>query len=159
MAKLEARADGGAAAIDGDPNTFWLAGGAKGPRHPHRLEIEFPKPVPMDGFTVMPRQNHRDHEGDIRDFLLEASDDGGTWREACRGTLESGFHPQSVKLASPITASHLRLTALTGFGNDSAASLAEFAIHYTGPAIDGSHIPTPSYQRARSASTDVDEGE
>jgi hypothetical protein len=159
MAKLEAGADGGAAAIDGDPNTFWIAGGAKGPRHPHRLEIEFPKPVPMDGFTVMPRQNHRDHEGDIRDFLLEASDDGETWREACRGKLESGFHPQSVKLASPITASHLRLTALTGFGNDSAASLAEFAIHYTGHAIDGSHLPSPSYQRARSASTDVDEGE
>lgn len=160
MAKLNARAEGGAAAaIDGDPNTFWLSGGPKGPRHPHVLEIHFPKSVPMDGFTVMPRQNHRDHEGDIRDFLLEASDDGTTWREIIRGKLESGFHPQSVKLQSPLTSSHLRLTALSGFGKDGAGSVAEFAIHYTGPAMAGSHLPAPTYQRARSASTDVDEGE
>ena len=160
MAKLGARADGpAAAAIDGDPNTFWLSGGPKGAKHPHVLEIHFPKPVPMDGFTVMPRQNHRDHEGDIREYLLEASDDGQTWREVMRGKLESGFHPQSVRFPSTVTAGHLRLTALSGFGEDKAAALAEFAIHYQGPPVDGSHLATPTYQRARSASTDVDEGD
>ncbi|MBN8458662.1 MAG: discoidin domain-containing protein [Verrucomicrobia bacterium] len=159
MAKLKATAPGAAtAAIDGDPNTFWQAGGAKGPRHPHVLEIRFPKPVPFDGFTIMPRQNHRDHEGDIREYRLEASDDGTAWRELSTGILESGFHPQSVKLAAPATATLLRLTALSGFGRDQAAALAEFAIHYTGPAVDGTHLPAPSYRRAKSASTDVDEG-
>lgn len=160
MAKLQARAGGtAAAAIDGDPNTFWLSGGPKGPQHPHVLEVHFPKSVPMDGFTVMPRQNHRDHEGDIREYLLEGSDDGQTWKEVSRGKLESGFHPQSVHFPSTITAGHLRLTALSGFGGDKAAALAEFAIHYQGPPVDGSHLATPTYQRARSASTDVDEGE
>jgi hypothetical protein len=159
MAKLKATADGGAsAALDGDPNTFWLSGGAKGPKHPHELVIHFPAPVPFDGFTIMPRQNHRDHEGDIREYVLEASDDGKAWREIQRGKFESGFHPQSYKLAAAVTATHLRLTAVSGFGRDQAASLAEFAIHYTGPAIDGSQLPTPTYQRARSASTDVEEG-
>ena len=160
MAKLNARAEGGAAAaIDGDPNTFWLSGGPKGPRHPHVLEIHFAKAVPMDGCTVMPRQNHRDHEGDIREYRLEASDDGHAWHEVIRGELESGFHPQSVKFPSPVNARHLRFTALSGFGKDTAAAIAEFAIHYTGPPIDGSHLSSPNYQRARSASTDVDEGE
>ena len=103
-------------------------------------------------------QNHRDHEGDIRTYQLEASDDGKTWRELHRGEFESGFHPQSVKLPAATTVTHLRLTALTGFGKDSAAALAEFAIHYTGPAIAGSQLSSPTYQRARSASTDVEEG-
>lgn len=157
MAMLKASANG-EAAIDGDPNTFWMSGGPKGPKHPHVLEIHFPNPVPMDGFTIMPRQNHRDHEGDVREYRLEASDDGQAWREISRGKLESGFHPQSVKLPSA-TASHLRFTALSGFGKDTTAALAEFAIHYTGPPLAGSHLPSPTYQRARSASTDVDEGE
>jgi hypothetical protein len=159
MAKLKATTDTGAnAVLDGDPNTFWLAGGAKGPKHPHLLNIHFPSPVAMDGFTIMPRQNHRDHEGDIREYRLEASDDGNTWLEIHHGDFESGFHPQSIKLKSAVTTRNLRLTALSGFGKDSAAALAEFAIHYTGPPIDGANIPSPAYQRARSASTDVDEG-
>lgn len=159
MAKLKATASGpAAAAIDGDPNSYWLAGGAKGPRHPHVLEIHFAKPVPFDGFTIMPRQNHRDHEGDIREYRLEASDDGNSWHEISAGTLESGFHPQSVKLKAPATVASLRFTALSGFGRDQAAALAEFAVHYTGPPIDGTHLPAPAYRRAKSASTDVDEG-
>ena len=159
MAKLKATTDAGAAAVlDGDPNTFWLAGGAKGPTYPHLLEIHFPGPVPFDGFTIMPRQNHRDHEGDIREYRLEASDDGKAWREIHHGEFESGFNPQSVTLQAAVTAAHLRLTAVSGFGKDRAAALADFAIHYTGPPLPGTQLPSPTYQRARSASTDVEEG-
>jgi hypothetical protein len=68
------------------------------------------------------------------------------------------FHPQSVTLQAAVTATHLRLTALAGFGIDRSAALADFAIHYTGPPLPGTQLPSPTYQRARSSSTDVEEG-
>ena len=50
----------------------------------------------------------------------------------------------------------MRLTALSGFGNDSSAALAELAVLYAGPPLaeeDG----TIEYQRVRSTSSDVEE--
>src|ERR671932_2009669 len=71
-----------ALAIDGDPNTFWLASDQrKGRRHPHELTVSFPAPVAASGLVLMPRQNHREHEGDIREYVVGASDDGAQWRE------------------------------------------------------------------------------
>ena len=61
-------------------------------------------------------------------------------------------------LQAAVTASHLRLTAVSGFGKDRVAALADFAIHYTGPPLPGTQLPPPTYQPARSASTDVEEG-
>src|SRR5439155_1407087 len=50
--------------IDGDPNTFVLAGDPKAPlRDTVELVITFPLPVAMSGLVLMPRQNHREHEG------------------------------------------------------------------------------------------------
>ena len=60
--------------VDGDPNTFWSSADARGrgPGHPHRIEISFPKPIAMDGLIVMPRQNQREHQGDIHDYKIES---------------------------------------------------------------------------------------
>ena len=64
--------------VDGDPNTFWCSANAKGngPKHPHEILVSFPQPVAMTGLVLMPRQNHREHQGDIREYKVEASDDG-----------------------------------------------------------------------------------
>jgi len=130
MRKLGAKAQAAgqpANAIDGDPNTFWLAG-EKGPGHPHQLVISFPAPVAMSGLVCMPRQNHREHQGDIRQYLVQVSDDGSQWRDAVRGELASSYSPQRVRFAQTITARFLKFTALSGFGSDNSAALAELAV-------------------------------
>jgi hypothetical protein len=153
-----AMADGLAAnAIDGDPNTFWLAGG-RGARYPHELTISFPAPVAMSGIVCMPRQNSRQHEGDVRQYLVQVSDDGQHWREVLRGELASTWNPQQVRFPQSVTARHLKFTALSGFGNDASTALAELAVTYAGPKLADNWPGTIEYQRVRSATPDVDEG-
>jgi hypothetical protein len=166
MRKLGAEASGEAqasnqpaAAVDGDPNTFWLAGDAKkNLKHPHALTVTFNAPVQMTGLVLMSRQNHREHEGDIRGFVVETSDDGTNWREAARGELASTFEPQRVSFRSPLTVRRLRLTALSGFGPDATAALAELAVVYAGPPLPDAAADAPEYKRSRTATTDIDEG-
>lgn len=146
-------------AFDGDPNTFWLAGDArKNVKHPHELSFSFAKPVPVSGLVLMPRQNHREHEGDIRGYVVEASDDGERWREVARGELVSTFEPQRLNFPQTVVARHLRLTALSGFGTDVTAALAELAVVYAGPQLPPEPEDAPEYKRSRTASPDIDEG-
>jgi beta-galactosidase len=166
MRKLGARAAGEslpanpvANAIDGDPNTFWLAGDAKkNSKHPHALAVAFPAPARVSGLVLMPRQNQREHEGDIRGYVVEVSDDGASWREVARGELASTFEPQRVSFAQTLDVRHLRLTALSGFGPDVTAALAELAVVYEGPPLPDEVSDAPVYKRGRTATTDIDEG-
>lgn len=146
-------------AVDGDPNTFWLAGDArKSVKHPHALAVSFPAAVRAAGLVLMPRQNHREHEGDIRGYVVEASDDGNNWREVARGNLVSTFEPQRVTFPQTVVARHLRLTALGGFGTDVTAALAELAVIYAGPQLPDEREDAPEYKRSRTATPDIDEG-
>ena len=146
-------------AVDGDPNTFWLAGDAKkGVKHPHALAVSFPATVAVSGLVLMPRQNHREHEGDVRGYVVEVSDDGTAWREVARGELVSTFEPQRVTFPRTFGVRHLRLTALGGFGADVTAALAELAVVYAGPKLPEERGDAPEYERSRTATTDIDEG-
>jgi hypothetical protein len=145
--------------IDGDPNTYALVGvGRDAPavRTQPQLSIAFPGMVPFDGLVLMPRQNHRDHEGDVREWLIEASEDGANWREVRRATLVSTFAPQTVRFDQRVTARYLKLTALSGFGADRSSALADVAILYAGPPLPEDAIEL-EYRRSRSTSADVDE--
>jgi hypothetical protein len=160
MKKLGARASGWADAantIDGDPNTYALVKPRPdAARGQPELTIEFPQAVPFNGLVLMPRQNHRDHEGDVREWLVQASDDGQAWREIKRATLGSTFDPQKVQFDPEVSARYLKLTALSGFGADPASALADVAVMYSGPKLpdDTGEL---EYQRSRSTSADVDE--
>jgi hypothetical protein len=160
MTKLGATAAGwpdAANVVDGDPNTFSLvAAKDDAPRPQPALTITFAQSVPFDGLVLMPRQNHRDHEGDVREWRIEASADGDRWQEVMRATLASTFEPQTVRFGRTITARHLRLTALSGFGDDRASALADVAVLYAGPALPD-EADDIHYRRARPASADVDE--
>jgi len=148
------------AIIDGDPNTFWSSADTRGngPKYPHALTVHFPQPVVMDGLVLMPRQNHREHQGDIRDYKIESSDDGTNWQEIASGQLASTFDPQTIRFSQTITAKRLKLTALSGFGNDSTAALAELAVIYAGPKIADTSSGNVEYQGVRTASPDIDAG-
>jgi hypothetical protein len=160
MKKLGAVATGwpGAAnVVDGDPNTYALVavkGDAPRPQPP--LTIAFAHPVPFDGLVLMPRQNHRDHEGDVHEWRIEASDDGEHWRDVARPVLGSTFDPQTVRFGSTVTARALRLTPLSGFGDDRASALADVAVLYAGPVLPD-ETDELEYKRSRSTSADVDE--
>jgi len=160
MKKLGATASGwpdAANTIDGDPNTYSLLA-AKGdaPRPQPELTIAFPQAVPFNGLVLMPRQNHREHEGDVREMLVQVSDDGQAWREVKRATLGSTFDPQTVRFDQGVSARYLKLTSLSGFGKDKASALADVAVMYAGPALpeEGGDL---EYKRSRSSSVDVDE--
>jgi beta-galactosidase len=55
-----------------------------------------------------------------------------------------------------VSARRLRFTALGGFGGDNTAAIAELAWLYTGAALP-ENSGGVTYQRVRSASSDIDE--
>lgn len=147
------------AAIDGDPNTFVLVGDQRAQiRAQADMVVSFPAPVAMSGLVLMPRQNHREHEGDIREYVVQASDDGNEWRDVVRGELVSTFAPQQIEFSKMITARHLKLISLSGFGPDKMTALAELAVIYTGPKLTAADGSTIEYQRSKTATPEIDEG-
>ena len=164
MRKLgaQATADGqpADALLDGDPNTFWSSADTRGSRsqHPHEICISFPQPVAMSGLVFMPRQNQREHQGDLREFKLEASDGGNSWQPVLQSQLASTFDPQQVAFGKIVTARQLKLTVLSGFGSDRSAALAELAVIYAGPPLP-ENTRLMEYQRVRTATSDIDAGD
>jgi beta-galactosidase len=112
----------------------------------------------MTGLLLMPRQNHREHEGDIREYSVQVSDDGNEWREARRGELVSTFAPQKIEFAKTITSRYLKLISLSGFGPDKTTALAELAVIYAGPKPGEKGNSVIEYQRNRTATPEIDEG-
>lgn len=145
--------------IDGDPNTFVIAGDRQAVlRQPVEIVINFPKPVAMSGLVLMPRQNHREHEGDIREYAVQASDDSSDWRDVGRGELPSTFAPQLIPFSKTTTARYLKLISLSGFGPDKTTALAELAVIYAGSKLKELSDGTIRYERNKSATPDIDEG-
>ena len=146
--------------VDGDPNTNWSSADARGngTRPPHQIEVSFPQPVGMAGLVLMPRQNQREHQGDIRDYRVESSDDGIAWQPVAEGRLVSTFNEQAIRFGKIIVARHIRLTALSGFGNDNSAALAELAVMYAGPKLAEENSTHLEYKNVRTASPDIDAG-
>ena len=140
MQKLGANAKIGdapaGAAIDGDPNTFVLAGDqSDAMREQAEITITFPAPVTMSGVVLMPRQNSREHEGEIKECTVSVSEDGFVWNDVQRAYLGSTFAPQAIHFSRAVTSRYLRLTSLSGFGADKTTSLAEIAVIYAGPKV------------------------
>jgi len=112
----------------------------------------------MADLVLMPRQNHREHEGDIREYSVQVSDDGIEWREARRGELVSTFAPQKIAFAKTITARYVKLISISGFGPDKTTALAELAVIYSGTKLGEKGNGPIEYQRNRTATPDIDEG-
>lgn len=141
--------------IDGNPNSYWLSVGGEG--HPHEVMITFEKPVLFSGLLLMNRQDQRAHEGDIRGIEILISDDGERWTQVYAGELESTFEPQRIEFGKTVTASHLQLRALSGFGEDTVAALAEVAVLYEGPKLEIELNESAPYKKVVSATKEMDE--
>ncbi len=146
------------AAFDGDPNSFWSVGAVRDQiRTAAELAVSFQKNAVFTGVVIMPRQNHREHEGDVREYAIDVSDDGTIWREIKRGNLLSTFDPQRIDFGQTITTKFIRFRSLSGFGTDKVSALAELAVIYTGPPLP-LDLSDTEYTRSISASPDIDEG-
>ena len=156
-AKVLTNGNDAANAIDGDPNTFWLAGDQKKDRQNQELTISFPNAVSFNGLVIMPRQNHRDHEGDVREYSIQTSDDGRDWQEIKRGALVSTYEEQKIIFDKNISTKFLKIVSLSGFGADKTTAIADLAVIYTGAKLPDD-TEDLEYKRVKSASTDIDEG-
>ena len=100
--------------IDGDPNTFWLAGDKFGGSYPFTLEFEVPDPVLVRGLLILPRQNHRDWEGQVRSYEVYINQNG-KWDKLCEGELAASLDAKEILFPESITLTKLRLRLLEGF--------------------------------------------
>ena len=97
--------------LDGDPNTFLASDRL---RYPFTLEMEAEREIWLKGLLYMPRQNEREHKGDIRGCLAEAYLDGA-WKVVYEGELASSFEPKEILFSEAVRTSKIRFTALYGF--------------------------------------------
>lgn len=97
--------------LDGNPQTFVrLTGG-----YPYSFIIQTPQKQNISGILYMPRQNHREHEGELRSYLIEAWLDG-TWKQVQKGKLSSSYEPKRIAFLHEVYTDRIRFTALDTFG-------------------------------------------
>ena len=148
--------DSAARAVDGNPNTYWTTAKRRGSgKHPHELTIRFLDPVEMTGLIIMNRQDQRQHEGDIKDYIIQQSADGKQWQTVMTGQLESTFDPQTILFGKKIKTPYLKLRAVSGFGRDISASLAELAVIYAGTPLTDDAVETSIYRKVATATEEM----
>lgn len=142
-------------AIDGNPNTYWITSGSnEGAKYPHELTLSFATDVEMTGLVFMNRQDHREHQGDIKDYEIEISEDGKQWQSIFTGQLESTFNPQQIDFAKKVSTRFLKIRAMSGFGSDTYASFAEIAVVYAGPPLTTEALETAATYRQVASATE-----
>ena len=112
MKELDAKIDDDSlsACLDGNPQTFVrLTGG-----YPYSFIIQTPQKHDISGILYMPRQNHREHEGELRSYLIEAWLDG-TWKRVQKGKLSSSYEPKRITFLHEVYTDRIRFTALDTF--------------------------------------------
>ena len=97
--------------LDGNPNTF-----VSGPhfRYPFTLMLESERKIVLKGVLYMPRQNEREHKGDIKGCRVEAWLEG-MWKTVYEGELTSSFAPKELLFCEAVTTGRIRFTARYGF--------------------------------------------
>ena len=112
MKELGAKIDNDSlsACLDGNPQTFVrLTGG-----YPYSFIIQTPQKHDISGILYMPRQNHREHEGELRSYLIEAWLDG-TWKQVQKGKLSSSYEPKRIAFLHEVYTDRISFTALDTF--------------------------------------------
>ena len=98
------------ACLDGNPQTFVrLTGG-----YPYSFIIQTTQKHNISGILYMPRQNHREHEGELCSYLIEAWLDG-TWKQVQKGKLSSSYEPKRIAFLEEVYTDRIRFTALDTF--------------------------------------------
>jgi hypothetical protein len=136
-------------AFDGNSSTFWhTAWSVSNTPLPHEIQISLGASYSISGFTYLPRQDGCSH-GDINQYEFYVSTDGvnwgtavasgafnyGTFTYACAG---GTVFPARVITFPPVTASYIRLRALSELGGNPWTSAAEINV------INAAAAPVPA---------------
>lgn len=98
------------ACLDGNPQTFMrLTGG-----YPYSFIIRTPKKHSISGILYMPRQNHREHEGELCSYRIEAWVND-TWKRIVQDHLSSSYELKRIAFPQKIYTDRIRFTALDTF--------------------------------------------
>jgi hypothetical protein len=106
--------------IDGEPNTFYQ----KENGYPLTIDMETPKEVAIKGLIYMPRQNERQHKGDIKGIRVEAFINGD-YENLYDGELSSSFDPKEILFPKEISTTKVRITPLYGFSGKGISNFRE----------------------------------
>jgi hypothetical protein len=113
--------------LDGNPNTIWhTPWEGKVPGFPHEIAVALPDPLLLKGISCLPRQDMP--TGRIKNYIVQVSDDGRSWREAARGVFDNSANVKQVLFNAPITTRYLKLIAVSGFGDKPYIALAELSV-------------------------------
>jgi hypothetical protein len=119
----------GSKAIDGDPNSFWhtpWSGEMQG--YPHILDIDLGKETAIKGYSLQPRTDGITG-GWISRASLSISPDGKAWGDpVATNTFPKDQAEKQVLFRKTVRARYVRFTALSGFGGQAFASVAEFRV-------------------------------
>lgn len=130
---IESGFDGGnpAAAVDGDPSTFWLATAPALPRH---AVIDLGRQHALTGFSYLPRQDGNG-TGLVSRYAVEVSGDGSKWQEVSAGEFSNIVNnpiAQYVEFGRAVEARYLRFSVVAvanSSGENAAVAIAEFNIY------------------------------
>jgi alpha-L-fucosidase len=104
-----------AAALDGNPDTFWSA---PADSHSAMLEVTFPTPIKFDRALMMEWLNDGQH---IQEYAIEY-EDHGTWNLLVEG---QAIGHKKIDIFRPVTAQRVRLNILS---SSSEAHIREFQL-------------------------------
>jgi beta-galactosidase len=116
-------------AFDAQGSTFWHSRWSKdAPAHPHWLAVDLGEALALAAVTVLPRQDGNSN-GRIKDFEVYVSADGKEWgKPVAAGALKNSGGEQTIRLAAPARARHLKLVALSECSGQPFASVGELDV-------------------------------
>jgi hypothetical protein len=123
-------------AIDGDAQSVWhTSWNEPVANFPHELIVQWDKPIPVNGITVLPRQDGN-RNGWIKDYAVHVSRDGRAWGDPVAvGTFAPDATLKTIRFPRPVDTRYIKLVARSGFDSTKPyASLAEISIVAVGPA-------------------------
>ena len=103
--------------IDGNTKTILI----KEDAYPLTINMETQTEVEIKGILYMPRQNDKEHIGDIKGIKIEGFIDG-EWVDVFAGEIKSSFDPKEILFNENIKTNKIRFTALYGFSGKSVPS-------------------------------------
>lgn len=106
--------------IDGSPNTMYI----KEDAYPLTIDMETAKEVYIKGMLYMPRQNNREHKGDIKGVKIEAFMKD-SWIEVFNGEIKSSFDPKEILFKEYVRTKRIRFIAQYGFSGKDIPSFYE----------------------------------
>lgn len=112
--------------LDGSVDTLWHSVEAKddATRHPHAVTLAFGSELTLEGFVQTMRPNKGN--GALKGYRAEVSTDGVAWTAVAEGDFDyQGGITAPVRFASPVKATHFRLTGTSTLNGTPFSSIAE----------------------------------